>query len=216
MNNQANQPSALSFLIRATIMALGAVMAVLILTGAPPDTTAQSGYPAPATTPAYPPPAESTATRPPATTALATPASPTVPATATGAPVTTTPTPAIRPTLTVAPTPTRIPPTAPQFGQIAEITPTPPGAVACIPGQTITISGVAPPHAPLLLYFGTRIVSGGSANASGNFAMPLIMGMERAGEYQVTVRVRGAGQIVRSLTCQVPPTTPTPVLRRLR
>lgn len=112
--------------------------------------------------------------------------------------------------------PTRIPPTAPQFSQSAEVTPTMPGIVECAPGQTIIINGVAAPYAPLLLSFGPRIVSGGSARASGDFAIPLIMGMERAGEYQVTVQVRGTNQIVRSLTCRVPPTTPTPAPRRLR
>jgi hypothetical protein len=80
----------------------------------------------------------------------------------------------------------------------------------------ITISGVAPPYAPLLIYFESRIVGGGSARASGDFVLPLILGMERAGTYEVTVRIRGVGQIVRSVTCIVPPTTPTPVPRRLR
>lgn len=218
MNNSSNHPSTPSFLITAALLALSAAMAWRVLTSAPPDTAAQSGYPAPATatTPAYPPPAASTATPPPATTLPATPASPTIPATATSTPAPSTPTPLIRPTLTVAPPPTRIPPTPPQVAQIAEATPTAPGIVECAPGRTILISGVAAPHAPLLMYFGARIVSGGSASASGDFALPLIMGMERAGEYQVTVRVRGSGQVVRSLTCQVPPTTPTPVPRRLR
>jgi hypothetical protein len=109
-----------------------------------------------------------------------------------------------------------MPPTSPQFAQVADVTPTPPGILACAPGQTIMIDGVASPHTPLLLYFGPRIVGGGSARASGDFALPLTMGMERAGEYQVTVRVRGTGQVVRSLTCQVPATTPTTVPRRLR
>ncbi|ABU57742.1 conserved hypothetical protein [Roseiflexus castenholzii DSM 13941] len=216
MNNHSHQPSAVSFLISAMGIALGAVMALLVLSGAPPHTTAQSGYPAPATTPAYPPPAESTATRPAATATPATPATLTVPVPGTTIPTMPTLSPTIRPTLTVAPSPTRVPPTSAQLAQVAEVTPTPPGILSCAPGQTIMIGGVASPHAPLLLYFGTRIVSGGSARASGDFAMPLIMGMERAGEYQVTVRVRGTGQVVRSVTCLVPPTTPTPVPRRLR
>ncbi len=219
MNNRTNRPSTLSFLISAAMMTLGIVTALIVLTGAPPDTTAQSGYPAPATTPAYPPPAAPTATNPPTATPRTTPVSPTVAVTATATPATPTPTnsPIVRPTLTSAPSPTRLPQATPQSAQIAEVPPTTqPDIVECVPGQTIMISGVAPPHAPLLIYFGTRIVGGGSASASGDFAMPLMMGRERAGEYRVTVQVRGAGQIVRSLTCRVPPTTPTPVPRRLR
>lgn len=218
MNNASNRPPTSSFLIITTIVGLSVVMTLQTLTGAPSQTTAQQGYPAPATAtnPAYPPPETSTATRSPATTTPVMPVSPTVPATATGAPITPTATPVVRPTLTAAPPPTRIPPTAPQFSQSAEVTPTMPGIVECAPGQTIIINGVAAPYAPLLLSFGPRIVSGGSARASGDFAIPLIMGMERAGEYQVTVRVRGTNQIVRSLTCRVPPTTPTSVPRRLR
>lgn len=193
-------------------------MAFLILTSTPSQTVAQQGYPAPATTTpaAYPAPATPTATRPPAATTPPTPASPTIPATTTGAPATPTSTPLIRPTLTATPPPTRISPTSPQFVQVAEATPATPGILECAPGQTIMITGVASPRAPLLIFFGSRIVGGGSASASGDFALPLTLGMERAGEYQVTVRVRGVGQIVRALTCQVPPTTPTPVPRRLR
>jgi hypothetical protein len=130
----------------------------------------------------------------------------------------TTPTglPTIRPTLTIAPSPTRVPTIAPQFAQVAEATPTVPGALECVPGRLVLISGVAPPHAPLLISFGNRIVGGGSARESGDFALPLIPGIERAGTYEVTIRTRGTGQIVRLVTCTVPPTTPTPVLRRLR
>lgn len=216
MNNSSNRPQTSPFLIILAI--LGAVMAFLVLTSAPPQTVAQQGYPAPAATtpPAYPAPATFTATRPPATATLPAPESPTVPATATAAPATPTSTPLIRPTLTPPPQPTRIPPTSPQFAQVTEAAPATPGSLECAPGQTIMITGVASPRAPLLIFFGPRIVGGGSASASGDFALPLTIGMERAGEYQVTVRVRGAGQIVRSLTCQVPPTTPTPVPRRLR
>ncbi|MFQ3629961.1 hypothetical protein [Roseiflexus sp.] len=217
MNNRTNRPSALSFLISAAIMTLGIVMALIVLTGAPPDTTAQSGYPAPATTPAYPPPAAPTATDPPPATPRITPVSPTVAVTATATPAPPTNSPIVRPTLTSAPSLTRLPQATPQSARIAEVPPTTqPNVVECAPGQTIMISGVAPPHAPLLIYFGTRIVGGGSASASGDFVIPLMMGRERAGEYRVTVQVRGVGQIVRSLTCRVPPTTPTPVPRRLR
>jgi len=229
MNNPPQHPS---LLIPLVIICLG-IGTALFVTGRNTQVTAQQGYPAPNVTAsppsasppsAYPPPASPTAGRSPiATTAVP----PTVP------PATTTPTstmpptpttmsstptvpPTVRPTLTIAPLPTRVPTTAPQFAQIAETTPTVPGALECVPGRLVLISGVAPPHAPLLISFGNRIVGGGSARASGDFALPLIPGMERAGTYEVTVRIRGTGQIVRSVTCTVPPTTPTPVPRRLR
>jgi len=223
-----NPPHQTSLLIPLLIICLGIGTALFVIDGKA-YVTAQQGYPAPNVTAsppsasppsAYPPPASPTAGRSPTAT---TPVPPTVPP----APAATTPTmpptpttpPTVRPTLTSAPPPTRIPPTVPQFMQVADTTPptpTVPGALECAPGRLVLISGVAPPHAPLLIYFGTRIVGGGSARASGDFALPLIPGVERAGTYEVTVRIRGTGQIVRSLTCTVPPTTPTPVPRRLR
>ncbi|MGQ9547092.1 MAG: hypothetical protein ACUVWS_00545, partial [Roseiflexus sp.] len=162
-------------------------------------------------------PASPTVGRSPTATGVTTPTFTPVPAT-TIPTIATTPTlpPTIRPTLTVAPPPTRILPTAQQFAQVAEVTPTLTETLECAPGRLLTISGVAPPHAPLLIYFGTRVVGGGSARASGDFVLPLTPGMERAGTYEVTVRIRGTGQIVRSLTCTVPLTTPTSVPRRLR
>lgn len=215
LSNSMNNQSTPSWLLITTVICLGAIAAVLILTSAPPDTTAQSGYPAPAATtaPAYPPPNNT----PVASTATPTvPTVPTVPATATRAPETPTPPPTIRPTLTSTSPPTPFPSATPQFAQIVDVTPTPPGVLECAPGQTLMIGGMTSPYAPLIISFGARIVGGGSARASGEFALPLTIGMERAGEYQVTVRVRNTGEIVRSLTCRVPPTTPTPVLRRLR
>jgi hypothetical protein len=41
--------------------------------------------------------------------------------------------------------------------------------------------------------------------------LKLIVGQERAGEYNVTVRVRGTSQVLRQLTCSVPSVTPTPL-----
>jgi hypothetical protein len=228
MNNPPQHPS---LLIPLVIICLGISIALFVI-GGNTQVTAQQGYPAPDATAsppsasppsAYPPPASPTAGRSPIATTAAPPTVPPAPATTTPTmptvptmPTTPTGLPTIRPTLTIAPPPTRVPTIAPQFAQVAEATPTVPGALECAPGRLVLISGVAPPHAPLLIYFGSRIVGGGSARASGDFALPLIPGMERAGTYEVTVRIRGTGQIVRSVTCTVPPTTPTPVLRRLR
>ncbi len=224
-----NPPHQTSLLIPLIIICLGFGMA-LFATGGNTHVTAQQGYPAPNVTAsppsAYPPPASPTVGRSPiATTAVpptappapATP-TPTMPPTPTALPIPTAP-PTMRPTLTSTPLPTRVPPTTLPLAQVAETmppTPTAPGVLECASGRLVVVSGTAPPHAPLLIYFGTRIVGGGSARASGDFALPLIPGMEQAGTYEVTVRIRGTGQIVRSVTCTVPPTTPTPVPRQLR
>lgn len=90
-------------------------------------------------------------------------------------------------------------------------TPTPSDMLTCAPGEPILISGQGPPRAPFLLYFGQRAVSGGSVEPDGSFAITLLVGSERAGTYTVTVRVRGSTQVLRQLTCTVPPTTPTPL-----
>jgi hypothetical protein len=228
MNNPPQHPS---LLIPLVIICLGISMALFVI-GGNTQVTAQQGYPAPNVTAsppsasppsAYPPPASPTAGRTPIATTAVPPTVPPAPATTTPTmptvptmPTTPTGLPTIRPTLTIAPSPTRVPTIAPQFAQVAEATPTVPGALECVPGRLVLISGVAPPHAPLLISFGNRIVGGGSARESGDFALPLIPGIERAGTYEVTIRTRGTGQIVRLVTCTVPPTTPTPVLRRLR
>jgi len=228
MNNPPQHPS---LLIPLVIICLG-IGTALFVTGRNTQVTAQQGYPAPNVTAsppsasppsAYPPPASPTAGRTPIATTAVPPTVPPAPATTTPTmptvptmPTTPTGLPTIRPTLTIAPSPTRVPTIAPQFAQVAEATPTVPGALECVPGRLVLISGVAPPHAPLLISFGSRIVGGGSARESGDFALPLIPGIERAGTYEVTIRTRGTGQIVRLVTCTVPPTTPTPVLRRLR
>jgi len=191
MNNPPQHPS---LLIPLVIICLG-IGTALFVTGRNTQVTAQQGYPAPNVTAsppsasppsAYPPPASPTAGRSPIATTAVPPTVPPAPATTTPTmptvptmPTTPTGLPTIRPTLTIAPSPTRVPTIAPQFAQIAEATPTVPGALECVPGRLVLISGVAPPHAPLLISFGNRIVGGGSARASGDFALPLIPGMER-------------------------------------
>jgi hypothetical protein len=89
----------------------------------------------------------------------------------------------------------------------------PDSALTCFPGQPLVITGGGPPHAAFLLYFGQRVVSGGSVTASGRFATTLIVGYERAGVYPVTVRVRGTTQVLVGLSCAVPDVTPTYVPR---
>jgi hypothetical protein len=151
-------------------------------------TTAQTATtPSPTTTGT----AASTATTPSAT--LATPATSTATATAQIAP----------------------PPLPPNAGPTATI-PTPTAGLTqannltCTRGEPIVITGEGPPRAALLLFFGQRAVGGGSVSPAGHYAIPLVVGRERAGTYTVTVRVRGTTQVLRELTCAVPATPPPP------
>jgi hypothetical protein len=96
-----------------------------------------------------------------------------------------------------------------------DVTPTLLDALSCVPGEQVLITGEGPPRAALLLYFGQRVVGGGSVPLSGSFSLPLVVGRERPGSYPVAVRVRGSEQVLRELTCVVPPTAPpTPIQSR--
>jgi hypothetical protein len=137
--------------------------------------------------------------------------------TVTGTPATVTPTPTGTPSPTVGqtgaiptPTPTEQPSTTDTVAEEAA-TETPSNERECIPGQPIEIAGNGPPRAAYLLYFGDRPVGGGSIEADGTFLAKLILGLERAGDYSVTVRVRGTTQVLRELSCAVPEVTPTPL-----
>jgi hypothetical protein len=89
---------------------------------------------------------------------------------------------------------------------------TPVSVLTCAPGERILITGQGPPRAPFLLHFGQRVVGGGSVSSSGSFSIPLVVGRERPGTYPVIVRVRGSEQVLRELTCEVPPAAPpTPI-----
>jgi hypothetical protein len=138
--------------------------------------------------------------------------------TVTGTPTTTgttslTPT---RPTGVATPTPfptsQTLPATvAPQLpAESASPTPTPVNTVTCFPGDPVEITGSGPPRAAFLVYFGGRVVSGGSVAPSGRFSTKLVVGNERGGIYVVTVRLRGTSQVLRQISCSVPDVTPTP------
>jgi hypothetical protein len=75
------------------------------------------------------------------------------------------------------------------------------------------ITGDGPARAPFLVYFGERVVTGGSVAPSGRFAATLMIGRERAGVYSITVRVRGTAQVLLETSCAVPDVTPTFVPR---
>jgi len=99
-------------------------------------------------------------------------------------------------------------------------TATPANELSCAPGVPIEIAGRGPARAAYLIYFDERAVGGGSVEQDGTFVAKLVVGQERAGAYDVTVRVRGTQQVLRQVTCSVPETTPTPLpvlgLRGLR
>jgi hypothetical protein len=102
----------------------------------------------------------------------------------------------------------------PETTQQEALTPgaTPISTVTCVPGESVLITGRGPPRAPFLLHFGQRVVGGGSVSLSGSFSIPLIVGRERPGSYPVMVQVRGSEQVLRELTCVVPPAVPpTPI-----
>jgi hypothetical protein len=85
---------------------------------------------------------------------------------------------------------------------------TPVSTMTCAPGERVLITGQGPPRAAFLLYFGQRVVGGGSVSVTGSFSIPLVVGHERPGSYPVTVRVRGSEQVLRELTCEVPAAAP--------
>jgi serine/threonine protein kinase len=146
-----------------------------------------------------------------------------IPPTATATP-TLTPTPTATPTLepTLIPTPilpTPVPPTpvppppTPIPPPTATPTPTPPGE-SCVAGVPYKIVGRGPPKAPFLLYFGKRVVSGGTVGEDGSFEIELRVGDERPGLYPVTVRLRETNQTLRQFNCLVPTPLPTPLPNR--
>ena len=119
------------------------------------------------------------------------------------------------PAATPVPSPAQPTPNA----QSQELEPTetptaiPNDTLTCFPGQPLVITGDGPPRAPFLVYFGQRVVSGGSVASSGRFATTLMIGSERAGVYQIVVRVRGTSQVLLETSCAVPDVTPTFVPR---
>jgi hypothetical protein len=95
------------------------------------------------------------------------------------------------------------------------LTATPVRTMVCPPGEPVEIAGQGPPRAAFLLYFGQRVVSGGSVSVNGQFSISLVVGYERPGAYTVTVRIRGTREVLRELTCEVPASpSPTPIKGR--
>lgn len=81
----------------------------------------------------------------------------------------------------------------------------------CIPGVPVPVEGQGPSNAALLLYFDGRAVGGTTSDSRGTYALQLIVGEERPGDYPLEVQVRGTRELVEEFTCRVPGGgTPTP------
>jgi hypothetical protein len=122
------------------------------------------------------------------------------------------------PSATPTYTPTRMPGVEDEDFVEIEPSPTPDPMQAyavCVPNEPLLIRGEGPAFAPFLLYFEQRAVSGGTVGADGLFEISLIVGRERPGSYEVSVRLRENGEVLRQLECSVPATpTPTPIRGR--
>jgi hypothetical protein len=81
----------------------------------------------------------------------------------------------------------------------------------CVPGVPVPVEGQGPRNAALLLYFDGRAVGGTTSDSRGTYALQLIVGEERPGDYPLEVQVRGTRELVEEFTCRVPGGgTPTP------
>lgn len=137
-------------------------------------------------------------------------------------------TPAAPPTLAPLPPTAAVPPTAalpqptatarPTSTPTSTPTPTPdPNKLTCIVGQPVTINGTGPANAGLLVRFEGRIVGGGSVSGNGTYSLTMVVGVELPGIHAVTIELRDRRQVIRELTCTIPPytITPTPAQRLL-
>jgi hypothetical protein len=94
----------------------------------------------------------------------------------------------------------------------------------CIPGEVFTLTGDAPPDTPLIVTFdplagegtptptSSRTVAGGRSDGNGRYRIALLMGDEKAGTYEVRVRVRSTREVLNVSLCTVPAATPTATL----
>lgn len=132
-----------------------------------------------------------------------------------------TPTASNTPQPSEAPTPsnTRTPTTEPVTSTPAE-TPTETGTptetpqsnfFVCFQNDVTVIEGIGPRNTELVVYFGERPVGGGLSDENGEYAISMVVGSERPGNYLVQVKTRVRRQIVREVICEVP--TPTPGLQ---
>jgi hypothetical protein len=119
--------------------------------------------------------------------------------------VTSTPVPTPLPQPTPIPRPTALP--TPTVEPSVDPTDATLGSLTCVPGVPIIIQGTARPRAPLLIFFNGRAVGGGSAGATGSFALTMRVGNERPGSYPIEVFVRGSWEEILQTSCTVPSVT---------
>jgi hypothetical protein len=186
------------------VLVIGVIGMALLLSRAPGGEVAFSqSYSSPATSTPVP-----TATSAPTSTAQPTTTSGSQAqpvATSTVAPT------ATANTLPTAPATVVAQPTA-RPAPTAAPTPIPAGELVCAPGAPVIIQGAARPRAPLLLFFNGRAIGGGSASATGSFALTMRVGNERPGSYPIQVFVRGSWEEVLQTTCTVPSVTQSPLI----
>lgn len=207
----------LSALLPFLLLFIGlGVIVALLRDGAASAQTAATATPYPPTATPYPPGFEEDATAqsqaPSGGVAAATAVSPT--RTATVAPT-------IAATGTIASTITLTPTLIPQRTAVASFTPIPTDtpapsatsatndALICVPGETYVVLGQGPPFSQLLLTFGERVVGGGVVDQGGQFRIPMDIGPERPGTYDIAVRDRATGREIERGVCSVPTATST-------
>ena len=137
-------------------------------------------------------------------------------------PVQPTPTPTVEPSPTNAPIPTdapplptELPPTAPPIPpptpppptSTPTIVPTPTSQTLCAPGQTTDIRVQGGRREPYLVSFDARVISGGQLGDDGRGIVRLGPFNEQPGRYQVEIRSRTSGALLREVTCVVPSAT---------
>lgn len=122
------------------------------------------------------------------------------PATSNNPPLTVTMTPTFAPTMTSTATRTRINTSIIQEQVIDEKD----SVMICQQQARFIIKGTTEPYSLLLLTFADRVVGGGMSYASGGYAIPLIIGNEAGGMYQVELRQRNTNKVIKQFSCTVP------------
>jgi len=74
----------------------------------------------------------------------------------------------------------------------------------CIASAPFPVQVSGPAQSAILLWFNGRVVGSGYIGDSGNTTIPLIVGAERPGVYQVQVTLRDSTRVLKELSCQVP------------
>lgn len=109
-------------------------------------------------------------------------------------------TPTLAPTMTATATRVRISTPVRQEQVIIDTTST----LICQRQSRLVIKGTTEPYSLLLLSFADRVVGGGMSYASGGYAIPLIVGDEASGIYQIEIRQRNTNRVIKQLRCTVP------------